>query len=137
MSLKERPQQAGGPDCPVQHWRAAGPAGGRHRAAADPAGGHHRGAGPAGGHHRGAGPAGGHHRGAGPTGGQQRQAGEEEGVGHAGPPPTSRIAEEVAAVAELLALSAHHVVLALNVEDLVLGGAAPSRHLPFCWKEGC
>ena len=117
MSLKERPQQAGGPDCPVQHWRAAGPAGGRHRAAADPAGGHHRGAGPA--------------------GGQQRQAGEEEGVGHAGPPPTSRVAEEVAAVAELLALSAHHVVLALNVEDLVLGGAAPSRHLPFCRKEGC
>ena len=59
----------------------------------------------------------------------KQQAGQQEGAGHLGPP--TRIAQEVAAVAELFALASHHVVLALDVEDLVLGGAAPSRHFSF------
>ncbi len=60
---------------------------------------------------------------------EQQQAAPEEGAGEGGPHPG--VAQEVAAVAELLTLSAHHVVLALYVEDFVLGGAAASRHFTF------
>ena len=76
-----------------------------------------------------------------PGGSQEPAPGQEEQEEQRAvrPPQGRPVTQEVAAVAELLTLPAHHVVLALDVEHLVLCGATAGRHQALCkqpWSGG-